>query len=173
MNTVTSALSVIALSIISVCAFAKSETVKLEIAGPSAVKPLVITDSAILNLFSIWTGPGVSIDSRRPVGDQPGAFIDWSRGTAARPEMAQSYTVTFHQGGRANMDERHRTYVVTYAFDPKSAQGYIYLPGPIDGEVYARNTFSIVHDVEGNWFHASSAWERSVAPLIWQHFQAN
>jgi len=173
MNTVTSALSVIALSITSVCAFAKSETVKLEIAGPSAVKPLVITDSAILNLFSIWTGPGVSIDYLRQAGDQPGTFIDWFRGAASRPEMAQSYTVTFHQGGRANMDERHRTYVVTYAFDPKSAQGYIYLPGPIDGEVYARNTFSIVHDVEGNWFHASAAWERSVAPLIRQHFPAN
>jgi hypothetical protein len=37
-----------------------------------------------------------------------------------------------------------------------------------DGEVYQRNVFSIVHGVEGNWFYASPAWERSVRPLIQQ-----
>jgi hypothetical protein len=76
------------------------------------------------------------------------------------------YTVTFHQGGRPDMHEWHRKYVVTYAYAPGNDAGYIYLPGPSDGDVYQRNTFSIVHGVEGSWFRASAAWEQTVRPLI-------
>lgn len=96
----------------------------------------------------------------------PGAFIDWSQGTASKPAHVSLYTVTFHQGGRPDMHEWHRKYVVTYAYAPGNDAGYIYLPGPSDGDVYQRNTFSIVHGVEGSWFRASAAWEQTVRPLI-------
>jgi hypothetical protein len=32
--------------------------------------------------------------------------------------------------------------------------------------MYERNVFSIGHGVEGNWFHASPAWEKYVRPRI-------
>ena len=172
MKTFACALAAVALLISSPCVFAKSRTAKIEVAGPAATPALEISDVGILKLFSIWNGPGVRINGERQIGAQPGAFIDWSRGTASRPSTAQLYTVTFHQEGGANMDERHRKYVVTYAFD-SDGQGYIYLPGPQDGELYARNTFSIVHNVEGSWFHASPNWEQAVAPRIRQHLLAN
>lgn len=172
MKTFACALAAVVLLLSSPCVSAKSRTALIEVAGPAATPALEISDAAVLKLFSIWNGPGVSINGERQTGAQPGAFIDWSRGAATRPSTTQRFTVTFHQDGGVNMDDRHRKYVVTYAFD-SDGQGYIYLPGRQDGELYARNTFSIVHGVEGGWFHASPTWERAVGPLVRQHFSVN
>jgi hypothetical protein len=144
------ALAAVALSLLSATAFSKSVTVKLEIVGPGLTEPLEISDRAVLDRFSIWGSPG----------------IDWSRGVVPPPEGVKLYTVTFHQAGREPMHDWHRRYVVMYAVDARTLSGYVYLPGPKDGEVYERNVFSIVRDVEGNWFHASPAWERSVRSLL-------
>ena len=152
---------------VSGSAWSKSQTIKLEIVGPGLVSPIEITDRAIIDLFSIWSGPGSTPSGSAPIDlEQNRAFIDWSRGIVQQPVNPTLYTVTFHQGGREQMHEYHKRYVVTYAYDPASAQGYIYLPGPKDGDVYKRNVFSIVHDIEGNWFYASPNWERYVRPLI-------
>jgi hypothetical protein len=144
------AVVLIASLVFSSTTFAKSETFKLEVSGPGLSQPLVITEPEILDRFSIWGSPG----------------IDWSRGTVSAALQAQRYTVTFHQRGREPMHEWHRRYVITYGIDTATGEGYVYLPGPDDGEVYKRNTFSIFRDVEGNWFHASKEWETSVRPLI-------
>ncbi|MGH8175684.1 MAG: hypothetical protein ACREV5_05425 [Steroidobacter sp.] len=144
------AITVIGSLVISSAAFAKSETFKLEISGPGLAQPLDITEPEILNRFSIWGSPG----------------IDWLRGNVSGPLQVKSYTVTFHQRGREPMHEWHRRYVITYGVDAATGEGYVYLPGPDDGDVYKRNTFSIFRDVEGNWFHASKEWEKSVRPLI-------
>lgn len=169
MTNMTRALAAIALSLLSISAFSKSRTIKLEIVGPGLAQPLEIVDRAILDRFTIWSGPGASTSS--PQGNARVAvitksFIDWSRGPVSQPAGVKLYTVTFHQDGNERMHEWHRRYVITYAYDPKSQQGYVYLPGPKDGDTYRRNVFSIYHGVEGHWFHASAEWQRSVANLI-------
>jgi len=55
--------------------------------------------------------------------------------------------------------------VVFYAFMPGAEQGYVYLPGKSD-EWWTLNVRTIFRGVEGNWFHAWSAWERVARPLI-------
>ncbi len=49
--------------------------------------------------------------------------------------------------------------------DPSSNRGYVHLPGRADKE-YRLNTSAILRGVEGNWFRATSEWERLVTPLI-------
>jgi hypothetical protein len=145
-----SAIAMIASLLLSSAAIGKSETIRLEISGVDLIEPVSINEPEVLKSFSIWGSPG----------------IDWSRGDVPAPQRAKRYTVTFHQRGREPMHEWHRQYVITYAIDADTNQGYVYLPGPNDGDVYKRNVFSIVRDVEGNWFHASADWEKSVRPLI-------
>ncbi len=53
---------------------------------------------------------------------------------------------------------------IAYAETP-AEQGYVYLPGKSD-EWWTLNVRTIFRGVEGNWFHAWSAWERVVRPLI-------
>lgn len=172
MKSVLYAFALATLVLASAPASPKTQTVSIEISGASLATPLEITDAAILARFNIWNGPGVAVNGR-PIHLDPdnqeriGAFIDWPRGVVSiLPSALQRYDVVFHQGGREPMHEWHRRYVVRYAYDPATEGGYIYLPGRNDGDDYKRNTFSISHGVEGNWFHSSAAWERLVRPLI-------
>ena len=162
MKAISSALVFAMLLAVSGSAWSKSRTIKLEVVGPGLVSPIEITDRTIVDRFNIWNGPGIQDLATS------GAFIDWSRGKVQAPSGSTVYTVTFHQAGREPMHEYHKRYVVTCAYEPASRQGYIYLPGPQDGDVYKRNVFSILHEIEGNWFHASPNWERYVRPLIRQ-----
>jgi len=172
MKNVLCAFALAALALASAPASPKSQTIRLEISGASLAKPLEVTDAAILDRFSIWNGPGVRVNDQaihmEPADQERiGAFIDWPRGMVSiLPSGLQRYDVTFHQGGRERMHEWHRRYVIRYEYDPSTEGGYIYLPGPTDGDDYKRNVFSIVHGIEGNWFHSSAAWERLVRPLI-------
>jgi hypothetical protein len=168
MKTAVRALALTTLALWSTSASAKSQTIRIEIAGPGLAQSLEITDRGILRSFNFWNGPGVAVNGQ-PVHLQKdnleriGAFIDWPRGPlAGTPSDELRYEVTFHQRATG----AHARYVIRYAFDPAKPGGFIYLPGPPDGAVYRDNVFSIVHGVEGNWFHSSPAWERLVRPLI-------
>lgn len=165
-------LAFVALTLAAAPASPKSQTIRIEIDSSTLAAALEISDPAVLNRFSIWNGPGVRVNDQ-PVHIEPdnqeriGSFIDWPRGMVSmRSSGLQQYDVTFHQGGRERMHEWHRRYVVRYAYNPSTEGGYIYLPGPTDGDDYKRNVFSIVHGVEGNWFHSSATWEQLVRPLI-------
>ena len=57
------------------------------------------------------------------------------------------------------------TFVVRYAIDPSTNQGYVYLPGKAD-RGYGNKVWLIYRGIEGNWFHAWSEWEKLVHPLI-------
>ncbi len=164
----------VALLATSTPAAAKGVLARIEVRGDTLPSPLEITDPAILARFSIWNGPGVSVNGQ-PVhldpNRQEGMFIDWPKGqVTTRPPGLDSYEVTFHiyfAGVIRNSElprAEHRSYVVRYEIDPGSV-GYIYLPDHDDG-FGGMNTSLIVHDVEGNWFHASEAWEELVRPLI-------
>jgi hypothetical protein len=160
-------------------ALAKGQTVKITIEGGSLRAPIVITDAQTLAPFNIWSGPGTfgcespktlpcAPDSARDVKSYPPSFVvDWSRGVIAAPSRAlPRYKVSFW----ASNDPQKLAYVVTYAFDPATKQGYIYLPGGNDDGYYI-NTGSLSRsvvdpDVEGNWFRAWIAWDKVATPLI-------
>jgi len=150
-------------------AFAKSETVKIEIAGETLATPLAITDKAVLSRFHIWNGPGAPVlDSRgRPAyldpRNQEGMFIDWPKGEAMkRPDGLPRYQVTFHVG-------RASGYVVSYELDHATGRGYFYLPRRSESPEGRANTSIIHHGVEGRWFHASAAWDRLVGGETLRH----
>ena len=154
----------IALLGIPLVASAKGEIVKLVVADGDLPAALEITDSAVVDKFDIWWGPGVRVNGE-PVhlnrADPGPAFIDWFDGAIAeRPPGLAQYEVTFVIGGRVTGE-----YVVLYEFDPSVSGGYIYLPGA--GDPHARGNGTLIyHGVEGNWFHSSPLWERLVRPLI-------
>jgi hypothetical protein len=131
---------------------AKPKLAKIEISGGGLTRPVQITDAAIVRRFSIWTGPGTSEGWRA----QPGAIIDWPRRQAAEPPAGlPRYEVRFYWEASGEP-----IYRVVYAFDRREEGGFMYLP--------ASHTSTIVHGVEGRWFHSSSEWERLVRPYLKQ-----
>ena len=59
------------------------------------------------------------------------------------------------------------SYVVTYAIDPATRQGYVYFPGESE-TLYAINGPSIYRGrgVEGRWFRTTTTWDTFAATLI-------
>lgn len=87
-------------------------------------------------------------------------IVDWSRGVVDAPKGLPIYEVSFVTTRR-----NPGTYVVRYAMDPSTNQGYVYLPGKSDAG-YRDNVWLIYRGIEGNWFHAWSEWEKLAHPLI-------
>ncbi len=134
---------------------AKAKTVKITIKGADLKAPIEISDPKILENFQVWAGPGTS------TADRQSLIIDWSQGPVGKPaESLRRYQVSFHTDPNEQI-----VYVVYYAFSPDAQQGYVYLPGESD-EWAGLNVRSILHGVEGKWFHAWSVWERVARPLI-------
>jgi hypothetical protein len=57
--------------------------------------------------------------------------------------------------------------VASYAFNPASAQGYVYLPGRGD-DAFRLNGAAMYHGhgFEGHWLRATEEWEKFARPLI-------
>jgi len=135
--------------------FAKANTSKIIIKG-SDRKSIEITDAKLLGNFRVWAGPGTSSD------DAKSLIVDWSRGRVAEaPQGLQRYEVDFY----AKLPDERLIYVVFCQYDPSTAQGYVYIPGKAD-EGYWLDVGTILHGVEGNWFHAWSAWDEIAGPLV-------
>jgi hypothetical protein len=125
-----------------------------------------ITEPSILDAFNVWAGPGTYSGG---VEGTHGFIIDWPAGIArARPNGLSRYEVKFYvRYGDRSIDEL--AYVVLYERDPSSRRGFVYLPGRSD-EHYGRNTMAISrHNLEGNWFHATEAWDKTVNTLLSVH----
>ena len=159
MKRIMSAIPLLAVLLLSHAALAKGPTSKLTIQGAGLRSPIEITNAAQLAHFGVWTGPGVSING---IADWNPSFADWKQ--RAFPYQTQDlprYEVSFYA---KKVDERV-VYTVTYAYDPKSAAGFIYIPA--EGQApYRTNVLSIRRGVEGNWFRASSAWDNLLGPLL-------
>jgi hypothetical protein len=135
--------------------FAKGVTVKITIQGADLKTPIEITDQNVLANIQVWSGLGTS--SSEPGFDPkaPSFIIDWSQGpTAEPPKGLPHYEVSFY----ANMPSERLIYVVSYAFDTATGRGYVYLPGRNDKN-YNLNVGTIIHGVEGNWFHSWTQWD--------------
>lgn len=133
---------------------AKGETVRITISGDDLAAPIEITDLALAARLQVWSGPGCSSNEAQ------GLIVDWSRGVVVPPKGVRSYEVSFVTTRRSPS-----TYVVRYAIDPSTNEGYVYLPGKRDAR-YRNNVWLIYRGVEGNWFHAWSEWKKVADPLI-------
>jgi hypothetical protein len=151
------------LSIVSASQAAEMDTVKIIIAGGDLSARIEITDPAVLAECKVGAGPGHTLwwNSREgvPIIVDHGFIVDWKRGEVAPPQGLKTYKISF-------VTTRHDpgTYVVRYAIDPSTNQGYVYLPGKGDPG-YQDDVWLILRGVEGNWFHAWSEWETVANPL--------
>lgn len=164
MNAISAAsLSLLMISIVPAPLSAKGNTVKITIKGAGLTTPLEITDPKIRE-FHVWAGPGA--------GETEGFIIDWSKGVVAQPPTGlQHYEVSFYAGCQTS-DWYCRTpvsylaYVVSYAYNPSTEQGFVYLPGPGDELFKFNHAMWHGHGFEGNWLRATSTWETFARPLI-------
>lgn len=120
-------------------------TVRLDIAGPSLPKPLVVTEPALLELSNVYGGRFLG-----PLTDP--VDPDWQR-----------FVVSFAVGLRTTYPELaltgiQKTYVVHYARDPGTDEGYVYLPGR--GEPGHRLNIGIMlrDENDGRWHKAGREW---------------
>jgi hypothetical protein len=142
--------------------FAKGETVKIAIRGADLKAPIHVTDRKVLANIQVWSGPGTSSSASAFDPKLPSFIIDWSQGpTAEPPKELPHYEVLFY----ANLPTERLVYVVSYAFDAATGHGYVYLPGRNDKN-YPLNVGTILHGVEGNWFHSWSQWDGVAKRLI-------
>ncbi|MGA7238550.1 MAG: hypothetical protein WBY44_22900 [Bryobacteraceae bacterium] len=144
---------------------AGGDTVQILIEGGQLSKPIGIAERAVTARFRVGTGPGtfeLLQDGTHLTNMSPSFVINWGGGVASVPKGLPRYQASFVTGRRDG-----GVYVVTYAFDPSTQLGYLYIPGVQDRQ-YASNTRLIVRGIEGNWFHAWSAWEHVANSLIAQ-----
>jgi hypothetical protein len=137
---------------------AKGPTLKITIKGSDLASPVEITEERILGKFDVWAGAGVMING---APQTEGFIIAWEKGPVAEPPATlPKYEVSFHV-----IHQGPSRYVVSYAYDPATGKGYVYLPGK--GEKFNEsNTFLIFRNVEGNWFFATGTWTDVAKALI-------
>lgn len=149
---------------------AKGDMVLVEIMGGKLQSTIRITDPKI-QYFNIWAGPGVNSAS---LEDGQGFIINWKAGAVPQqsPLQVERYQVAFYAGcltddSMCRGAKPHLAYVVLYDYDPKSGQGFVYLPntneswGNLNGGSIYRGS-----GIEGHWFHATDAWRSFVQPII-------
>ncbi len=150
--------AVLFLACVPLLVTAKGPTLKITIKGSDLASTIEITDKGILEKFDVWAGAGVEING---IPHTKGFIVDWAKGPVAEPPATlQRYEVSFDV-----IHQRPSTYVVSYAYNPATGKGYVYLPGK--GEDFnASNTFLIFRGVEGNWLSATDTWTEIAKPLI-------
>lgn len=147
--------------------FAKGPTTKITITSADLQSPIEIRDREILKNFHVWAGPGTFVNG---VEGNEGFIIDWASGAVMeRPSGLRKYEVSFYvRYANRPFDEQtdQLAYVVSYAVDPGTGQGYVYLPGKAD-EPYRLNTKAIYRGREGNWFRATAAWQSAFGKFVY------
>lgn len=146
--------------------FAKGATTKIAITGGGLQSPVEISDPDVLKNFNVWSGPGTFGNG---VEGTEGFIVDWASGTVTdRPNELRTFELSFYVR-YANRPFSEQTdqlaYIVSYAVDPVTGQGYVYLPGKSD-EPYRVNTKAIYRGREGNWFRASAAWQAAFRNIV-------
>ena len=163
---VSAAFCVLVLLSAALPAFAKGITTKITITGEGLQSPVEISDPEVLKHFNVWSGRGTFAND---VEGTEGFIIDWVSGAITdRPNGLRTFALSFYVR-YANRPFSEQTdqlaYVVSYAVDPETGQGYVYLPGKSD-ERYRLNTKSIYRECEGNWFRANAAWQTAFKNVI-------
>jgi hypothetical protein len=143
----------------TIVVFAQGTTNKIRIASADLQQPIEIRDPEVLKNFNVWSGRGTFTND---VEGNEGFIVDWSSGAVTdRPNRLQTFELSFyvryaHRPFPEQTDQL--AYIVSYAVDPATGQGYVYLPGESD-EAYRLNTRAIYRGCEGHWFRANAAWQ--------------
>ena len=150
---------------------AMGPTIRIEVRDLVSNAVTQMTDRAILNQFHVWAGPGTySGPPGQTIEGADGFIIDWRSGAVSeRPAQLRRFELRFYSGprtGKTPPDPAERlAYVVLYEHDPSTGRGYVYLPGNSD-EYFGLNVASIHRQgLNGQWFHASDAWQEAFAAL--------
>ena len=149
---------------------AKGPTTKIVVTGSSLQRPIEITDVAVLRPFLVWAGAGTQTCIGGPAhctAGTTGFIVDWTNGPVDAPQIGlPSYVVSFYTSpGNERAATQELAYVVTYAYDASTRQGYVYLPAKGEPS-YEINVQSIRRGVEGHWFNASAAWQSVIVNLV-------
>jgi hypothetical protein len=144
----------------------KGVTTAIRITGAELQGPLEIRDPGVLEHFNVWSGPGTFLND---VEGTEGFIIDWASGVVTdRPNLLRNFELAFYVK-YANRPAAEHTdqlaYIVSYAIDPATGQGYVYLPGKMD-EPYRLNTQAIYRGCEGHWFRATAAWQSAFTSIV-------
>jgi len=118
------------------------ETARLTVTGTGLSEPLTVTDPGTLSLSNVFRG----------------AFFG---GPASEPDAAWSrFTITFDIQTREGV--KVSAYVLLYSRNPKTGEGFIYLPGRGD-DAYRLNMSTIWReDLEGKWHRAAAEWSEAI-----------
>lgn len=140
-------------------AFGKGETTLITLNGSGM--NLEIRDPESLGKFAFGPGPG-----NIPTW-QPRSWIveDWKHPVTEPAASMPRLKVIFRIGSPGSAEGRE--YVVHYAFDFASRQGYVYLPG--EGEAHHRENINLMArgaQYEGHWFRALPEWAARVQSAI-------
>jgi hypothetical protein len=146
--------------------FAKGTTTRITINGAGLPSPVEVSDPQVLENFNVWSGPGTFANG---VEETEGFIIDWASGpVTAPPNGLRTFELSFYvkYTDRPSSEQTDRlAYIVSYAVDPATGQGYVYLPGKSD-EPYRLNTRAIYRGCEGRWFRANAAWQAAFRNVV-------
>ena len=150
----------------TILVFAKGTTTRIMITGAELQRPIEISDPEILKNFDVWSGPGTFANG---VEGNEGFIVDWASGVVTeRPSGLRNFELSFYVR-YANRPFGEQTdqlaYSVSYALDPATGQGYVYLPGKAD-HPYRLNTKTIYRGREGHWFRATAAWRSAFRSVV-------
>lgn len=130
---------------LSLSARGNAVTVRLDIIGGGLSKPLVVTDAALLDLSHVYAGAFLG-PVTNPVDPSWRRFVVTIvfESQTPSPELART--------------DVQRRYLVHYARDPGTDEGFVYLPGR--GEAGHRLNIGIVirEANDGRWHRATPAW---------------
>lgn len=165
-RTVSTAFCLLVVFSVTAVVFAKGTTTKITITGAGLQSPVEISDPDVLKNFNVWSGPGTFAND---VEGTEGFIIDWASGAVSdRPNGLRTFELSFYvrYANRPVSEQSDQlAYIVSYAVDPATGEGYVYLPGKSD-EPYRLNTKAIYRGREGNWFRANSAWQAAFTNVV-------
>ena len=117
-------------------------TTRITISADDLVRPIEVTDEAVLALSHVFAGK----------------FID--RLAPAPDSRLPRYTLTFDIQTLQGVKEA--AYVVLYSVDDMTGEGFVYLPGRGEPS-YRRNISTILrYGQDGYWHRASDEWSAAI-----------
>ena len=147
---------------------AKGPTTRIVITGIRDARTVSLVEPTVLARFNVWDGPGTfSGPPNQQIESTTGFIADWTGGAiASRPSGLSRFEVQFFVRDRGTGPER-LAYIVLYERDPKTGEGFVYLPGRTDAN-FQLNAESIHRGAgyEGHWFRASAAWQQATKTLL-------
>lgn len=159
-------MAAVAVLLVPATLVAKGPTVKIVITDAQG-RSLSLVDPTVLARFNVWDGPGTFSGPPNQQTEATTGFIaDWTAGAvASRPSTLSRFEVQFFVRDRGTGPER-LAYVVLYERDPRTGEGFVYLPGKADAHFHL-NVRAILRGTsyEGHWFRASQAWQQATKAL--------